>query len=159
MNILLAALIIAVILSFPISLAAEKKYGFGKRAALFHLLASAVGALEIVGVCLIFHRMTGAADSGVKSWAEDFFFGYLKMSLPAVILLCAVLAVSAAVDHQMRRTRTALFMLVPAAAVILTLISARLAVGGQFPADRYIRWLAPGIALLVHSAHAFTKRT
>ena len=158
MNILLAALIITVTLSFPVSVAAEKKYGFGKRASLFHLLAASAGALEIAGVCLIFYRMVGTADSGVRSWAEDFFVGYLKTSLPVVIFLCAVLAVSAALDHQMRRTRTALFMLVPAAAVILTLISAKLASGGQFPADIYIRWLAPGIALLVHSAQAFTKR-
>ncbi len=83
-------------------------------------------------------------------WAKDFFFGYLWAALPAVLVITALIAVSAAINHSMKRIRTALTVLLPVAAVLATLFVAEFASGGEFPVDTYIRWLAPGLGLLPH---------
>lgn len=151
MNVLLYVLIAFAVVSIPISYFLERKYGFGKRVKLFHMLCAVVGAVIILADSLLCFKLASSLRTpGVGDWAKDFFFGYLWTMLPIVLVITVLVAVSAAINHSMKRVRIALTALLPVSAVLVTLFVATLASGGEFPVDTYIRWLAPGLGLLSH---------
>lgn len=156
-NVILFVLIVFAVLSYPISYLFERIHGFGKKARLFHIICAVSGMAVLVSDAILCFTSADSLKNDVGEWAKDFFIGYLMTLLPVMVFLIAVLAVSTVIDHSMKTIRTVLTMLLPLISVLLTLFVAETASGGQFSVDIYIRWLAPGLALIVHTVPVFSR--
>ena len=136
--------------SVPVSILWESRYGFGKKARLFHGICAALGIVMSFAVYFLFKWKVGSAAGDVRGWAEDFFFEYFNPAFISVVVLSAILGLAAAIDHPMRRIRKGVAALLPIAVILTTVFVAFLSENGQFAVDFYIRALAPGLGLIAH---------
>ena len=152
MNTLVTIAAVVAVLTLPVMYLAEWKLGSKRWMKVLHAVFAVGGVLTVTLDSLLLNKLASELRTpDLGGWIKDFYFGYLWMALPVVLVITALLCLAAAIRHPMVRVRGTLTVLLPVAAVLTAFAVALLSENSDFAVDVYIRTLGVGMALLPHA--------
>ena len=150
-GVILVILAVFAVVSLPVMYMTEWKIGGKRWMKILHAVFVVGGVLTVALNSLLLHELaSNFRTPDLGNWIKDFYFGYMGMALPAVVVITVLLCLAAAIRHPMVRVRKTLAVPVSVVAVLTAFAVAVLSANDDFAVDVYIRTLGVGMALLPH---------